>query len=63
MALDVVDTRFIQGLGLDPQCIAKLVHSTNISPYKAANLGFESKYDLVSALRDWAQHRAEDRLY
>jgi nucleoside-diphosphate-sugar epimerase len=49
-----VNTPFIRGLGLDPARISKLVNSTNISSKKLVDSGFVFKYDLVSAIKDWA---------
>ena len=52
--LKIIDTPYIRSMGLDPQRIAKLVNSTNISSKKLVDSGFEFKYDLNAALKDWA---------
>lgn len=52
--LRIINTPFIRSLGLDPVRIAKLVNSTNISSQKLVGAGFEFKYNLVSAIQDWA---------
>jgi hypothetical protein len=50
-----VDAPFIRGLGLDPERIAKLVNSTNISSRRLVEAGFAFRYDLVSAVGDWKE--------
>lgn len=54
-ALNMVNTPFIRSLGLDPERIVKLVRSTNISSQKLLDYGFEFKYDLEQAIKDWSK--------
>jgi nucleoside-diphosphate-sugar epimerase len=54
---------FFSRLGLDPDRIIKLVKSTNISSEKLYNSGFKFKYDLDSALKDWASDCNGRRLF
>ena len=58
-----VNTPFIRGLGLDPERIAKLVNSTNISSRKLVESGFVFQWDLVGAVRDWARECDSEELY
>jgi nucleoside-diphosphate-sugar epimerase len=58
-----VNTPFVRGLGLDPARIAKLVNSTNISSKKLMDSGFVFNYDLVSAIKDWANDCGGKELY
>jgi hypothetical protein len=41
------------GLGIHPDCVRKVMESTNISGRKLAESGYAFRYTLEEALRDW----------
>jgi len=59
----MVNTPLIRSLGLDPERIIKLVRSTNISSQKLVESGFEFQYDLVTAIKDWANDCGGNELF
>lgn len=61
--LNRFNSSFIRSLGLNPERIIKLVNSTNISSEKLIKSGFQFKYDIVSAIKDWANDCGGDILF
>ncbi len=61
--LRLIKNPFIERMGLVPDRIVKLVRSTNISSQKLVKSGFEFKYPLPDALRDWSQDCKGKALY
>jgi len=61
--LKMIDLPILRDYGIHPARIAKLTNSTNISSQKLKDSGFEWKYDLESALKDWAKDCGTTELY
>jgi len=52
-----------RSMGFHPDRVMKLVRSTNISSSRLTESGFQFKYNLVDAIRDWAQDCGTNTLY
>jgi nucleoside-diphosphate-sugar epimerase len=63
VVLGALNIPFIRNKGIVPERIVKLVKSTNISSQKLIHSGFDFKYNLADALKDWSNDCGGKTLY